>query len=369
MSIRNERRRRLISDDQPADSADESAVRIARPSPDDGGSATLSYALPNGRRRSRALDSLLPARLVTIGLITVAGLILVGLLVMGHIWADLWSERLTASEMTLFDLGSERNLGHWSASTLLGGAAVVALIVFSLRRHRMDDYHGRYRVWLWVVLGCLFASLCETSSVGNVAQGLCRRAGDACGVDGELVWPITFGILLAAMGIRLLIEVWRSRASACMLTVAGLCMLAAWLVDFGCFSAADDVHNAAISGGGWLAGYVLLASTMLLYTRHVIREIDGLVALPVRKKKLRKVATEKNDKSLRVDPPQKPSPKLRTDLEPTRISASQPSRASQDDEDDDADARGSHVSMHSARGGLSRTERRRLRREAARKAS
>jgi hypothetical protein len=296
---------------------------------------------------------------------------LVGALVMGHIWAGLWSQQLTTSEMTLFDLGSDRNLGRWFASTLLGATAVVAVVIFSLRRHRMDDYHGRYRVWLWVMLGCLIASLCETTSVGDVAHGLCQRAGEACGLDGLLVWPIAFGIVLAGMGVRLLIEVWRSRASAGVLTAGGMCMLTAWLVDFGCLSTADDVRNAAISGGSWLGGYVLLASTLLLYTRHVNREIDGLVALTARKKKPRKAAVAPNEKSLRVDPPQKPSPKLRTDLEPPRISPSQSSRASQDDEEDDdeADTRGSHVSLNAARNGLSRAERRRLRREAARKAS
>jgi hypothetical protein len=373
MSIRNERRRRLIADDPNEESSDESGVRIARPATGADDSASRPYALTTERQRSRALDALFPSRLLTIWLIALAGLMLTGGLVIVHLWAVGWSDRLATSELVLLDLDSSRNLSRWFASTLLGFAAAIAMFIFSLRRHRLDDYHGRYRVWLWALCGCLMASLGETTSAGEVAEGLCNRASEACGLNAQVAWPATVGLVLLTMGARLLVEVWRSRAAVAALSAAGICLLAAGLVEFGDFSGLADAYRSAVCGGCRLAGDLLVLTAFLLYTRHVVREIEGLVPVLVRRKKRRSSETSQSDqKSRAADSPQKPGPKLRTDLDPVQTAETRsPKAAALDDEDEDepATARGSDGSMSAGHAGLSRAERRRLRRESARKAS
>ena len=47
------------------------------------------------------------------------------------------------------DLAAKGSLGCWFSSLLLLAAAAVAILVYAVRRHRTDDYQGRYRIWLW----------------------------------------------------------------------------------------------------------------------------------------------------------------------------------------------------------------------------
>src|SRR5690349_4352153 len=38
----------------------------------------------------------------------------------------------------------------WTSAVAMLLAAMVARLMFNLRRHRVDDYAGRYRVWRWI---------------------------------------------------------------------------------------------------------------------------------------------------------------------------------------------------------------------------
>jgi hypothetical protein len=112
-------------------------------------------------------------------------------------------------------------------------------------------------------------------------------------------------------------------------------------------------------------GYVLTVTAFLLYTRHVIREIEGLVVMPPAKPhRSKKKPADEPSKPAEARTKHEPS---RTDLDPVAVTAprsfSQPSRtvAPCDDEEDDS-------SRADEPGRLSRAERRRLRREARRSA-
>ena len=48
-----------------------------------------------------------------------------------------------------------RSLGSWFASLLLLAAGLLAIVTYSVRRYKADDYHGHYHVWLWAA-ACWF---------------------------------------------------------------------------------------------------------------------------------------------------------------------------------------------------------------------
>ncbi|MCA9258496.1 MAG: hypothetical protein KDA61_04820, partial [Planctomycetales bacterium] len=47
----------------------------------------------------------------------------------------------------------------WVSAVYLLLAAGAARLLYTLRRHRVDDYRGRYRVWRWASYAALFASV------------------------------------------------------------------------------------------------------------------------------------------------------------------------------------------------------------------
>ena len=81
-------------------------------------------------------------------------------------------------------------------------ASATCLLTYSIRRHRIDDYRGRYRVWLGAALACLVAEREQrrracTRSLADVAEprhrldgaarrrGVVARAGWACRSRGS----------------------------------------------------------------------------------------------------------------------------------------------------------------------------------------
>lgn len=166
------------------------------------------------------------------------------------------------------------SLQNWLAQTWLLVAAVVALVVRSMRRHRRDDYHGRYRAWGWMA-----GLLAGTALAGAVPVGpfLGAVVADSSGV---VLGPQGIGWWLAlATAAWLVVALWgvlplHERAgTAVWLTLA----LAAWAGA----AAAEWLaagRAAWIVGGraAWSLGAALAAVALLVAARSVIREVRGV---------------------------------------------------------------------------------------------
>ena len=152
--------------------------------------------------------------------------------------------------------------------------------------------------------------------------------------------------------------------------VAVLFLLAA-MVDGANLIEVSQANKPLVERGSWLVGYVFILAVFLLYSRHVLLEIEGPMAVAPSRPKRSKAkpdvpaASEKRAS----DPPHKPSAQVRTDLDgvekaaaaPTRLQINAPAAKPRVAPATAADDRDNH-------GSLSRAERRRLRRDAKRAA-
>ena len=158
---RDQRRRRLLADE-----------RLKQP--DDGGWPEDTQR-PQGWERStdgttflehqlRCLD-LVPRRWISLCLLLLAGAGTVVGLEAAYFDAARRAAATGAAMVTALDLSAKGSLGCWFSSLLLLAASAAAMMIYSLRKHRADDYEGRYRVWLWAA-GCLvFAATDEAASL------------------------------------------------------------------------------------------------------------------------------------------------------------------------------------------------------------
>jgi len=211
-----------------------------------------------------------------------------------------------------------------------------------------------------------------------VVRSLCNRAAIACNVTEAVVWPALAGTLLAIVMLRLLVEVWRCRGSAALLTLSGVSFLAAAAIDHGWFVQVAEPNRIMAERGSWLAGYVVLLASFLTYARYVALEIEGKIAVTPRNDERPSTNKEAAPAASNATPdaPRKQAAAVRTDLDPVpapkattasapnvnrrrdngAIETSSPTAASSDDSDDHGDGVPNRA--------LSRKERRRLRREA-----
>ena len=213
---------------------------------------------------------------------------------------SVWMPRLTAvlghrppvGPIAAFDLGGKGSLAAWFSSLLLLAASLVAVLVYSVRRHQVDDYRGRYRVWLWAAL-CWF--LMASDAAASLHEGfrdlVTLLTGTALLGDGSIWWVIGYALLLGAIGVRLLLDMWPCRLSTAALLAAGGAYAAAVPLRLGWLSVEDPVRRVMVLQGAVMGGHLLLLLAMGLHLRYVLADARGL--LPPRREEGRQTKREK----------------------------------------------------------------------------
>jgi hypothetical protein len=313
-----DRRRRLL----PEDAARPAAAHAMRVT-DDGDPRQL-YSDAARAARQRGVHALVPLRGWMISLAVGGMLTAVGGVVGLHFAADRLELVLGTAAAASLRIDSPVSLSAWLASTLLAAAAAIAIFIFSLRRHRIDDYHGRYRMWILVAMACAVGNLFEASSLAVVAHALCTAGCGASGLRADVVWPAMIATLVAGVLTRLAVEIRRCGPAVTSLILASVAFLLAAASNFGWPVEQSAEVLPLWLRGSWLLGYVLLVTTLLLYSRRVQLEVAGDAALPVRAKRKKatvKLAEGDEQEESAKRPARKTSLKLRTDLDPVDRSA------------------------------------------------
>lgn len=174
------------------------------------------------------------------------------------------------------------SLGGWLAQISLISAAATALIVRLMRRHRRDDYGGRYRAWGW--LAGLFTATACTGQVplgGLFSAFLSDATGITLGPNGMGWWVLLAGLTYGAVGLWAVLPLHERAAAGVWLS---LC-LSAWAAAAACDWIGQSRElsgrdlSLVVGNVCWMAGGVLAAIAMLAAARSVLREVRGL---PVR---------------------------------------------------------------------------------------
>ncbi len=225
----DQRRRRLFAEDRSTDGTDGTAAasptsRVTTPPVH----KTQRYGDADFLDQQPTLLDLAPRRLIGWALVLLAGSASIALLEALYVWTP----RLTAilghrtsvppGGLAAFDLDGKGSLAAWFSSLTLLAASLVAMLVYGVRRHQVDDYRGRYRVWLWAAL-CWF--LMATDAASSLHEGFCNLmtllTGSPLLGDGSIWWVIGYALLLGAVGARLLLDMWSCRLSIAALLLAG----------------------------------------------------------------------------------------------------------------------------------------------------
>jgi hypothetical protein len=400
MQFRNDRRRRVFTDESTSAGADSASAE--REAPDSGATAAgtgVRYGEAARRDRQPRLTDLVPSRYLTLSLLLGANLLFVTLLLTAYTWQVQLAAVVGGEAAAALDLAERGSLATWFNSLVLFSTAGVALLVYSLRRHRVDDYHGRYRVWLWAMLACLLLSIDETTAAHRVLYVAVGRLAAWVGVSSVALGRSVLAVMLCGFAVRLLVEMWRCRAACSALACAAGLLTASVAIQVEWIAVDNVMRQTMLASGLQMLGHLGLLAALMLYARHVILDVEGLLPIRVKKVKVKKPkaakkparpVAEDSDKPA-VDPPQKvnkPHVPAKTDLEPatapaavhrhaaaTKPPVASPARpaptpaakvatpvpsASSDDDDEDDDS--------PANRGMSRADRKKLRRQMRRQA-
>ena len=194
------------------------------------------YSQAVRRTCQQRMVQLIPVRRGTLSIVLSCMWMLWGGLLFSHYWIFTRAALNAAPNTTptgfltlpiaqLFHLRSPHSIAQWLTCQLWMLTAVAAWMIFQLRRHKLDDYRARYRIWVVLAIAAAFSSF-EASSSGLLLLGI-SIDGWAKREIGYAGWPLvlaTFASIIGVIGIRLCSEL----KSAPMSVVSWLFGLMAW---------------------------------------------------------------------------------------------------------------------------------------------
>ncbi len=199
------------------------------------------------------------------------------------------------------------SFGTWARAFFLAAAALTALLVYQLRRYKIDDYKGHYRIWRPVIVLIALMSIDSVCDLvpwgGAMVDGLLGKRVALSGADWiRIVLTVGGG----ALALRLVAEVRRSKIALTMMILA--------LVGFVTpLSSRWNIFDATtLSGWTAVTSAPLLASAALWvsiggYLRMLFREVRGLddeqLAQRAEAAANRKAAKQANQQDIDVESP------------------------------------------------------------------
>lgn len=250
----------------------------------------------------------------------------------GIIGTEIWlfaASRTWAIEGAIdaFSLTSRQSLAAWTGSLILALATGLSLLIYSLRRNKLDDYRGRYRVWLSAAATWLVLSLNAAAPTQEpLRAALAEATGRVGWRDGALWWMIPAGVWMGLLIVRLGLETRACRTACGAVAGASGCWIAALLIEYIPVPVSEFQFELLV-GGLRLAGYWLLWFGLLAFARHVVLDANGELA-PRRGRTRRRhsppaadepevdgPAVEEGETRSRVDPPHVPASSAATPLE------------------------------------------------------
>ena len=229
------------------------------------------------------LTDLIPRRLTTFALLLLAGLLVVAGLEVLYAWMPRLAPATSDGGVAALDLDGEGSLAVWFSSMTLAMAAVVSVIVYSVRRYKNDDYSGYYRVWLWAALCWLVMSVDETASLHEgFKEMMVMLTGTRLIGDGSMWWVIAYFFLLGPIGTRLLVDMRHCRLSTAVLIMAAGCYGLGVVTQLGWVMPESGARGIMLEEGAEMLGNLLLLLAMGLHARYVILDAEGLLPLRAR---------------------------------------------------------------------------------------
>lgn len=212
--MRDERRRRALIDETLHGTA---AEAVSSSAPDEGREASArarvtAYSAAARVDNHAPISVCIPKRPLSVwGLMLVGACFIAGI---ESLYAQIFlqvSPQLQAS-LTALDLSARGSLASWFASVVLCCGSMASVLVYLIRRHRTDDYRGRYRWWLWLAPLLLVLSVNAGTGLHQAFSGLLTSlSGAEVAVEGKGWWLIAYGAVFFPIVLQLAIEMWPSR--------------------------------------------------------------------------------------------------------------------------------------------------------------
>jgi hypothetical protein len=168
------------------------------------------------------------------------------------------------------------SFGRWFVGMLMIGSAGASFLIYQLRRHRLDDFSGQYRLWRLVLIVMFLASLNSVVSLVDWSGALLDASiGKRVALAGSDWIRIVVSLGSAVLALRLIAEVRHSRAAlVAMLAAVGFLAIpeaVKWNV-----MQVETIGRWALVTSAPLLAFTSLFLSFGIYLRMLYREVRRL---------------------------------------------------------------------------------------------
>ncbi len=217
-----------------------------------------------------SVTTLIPKRRFIWAVLLSLGLSLIAAVEAGYGWVYVLNPRLPS--WAGLNPAAPGSLASWLSSSLLLVGAISCLLTYVLRRHRIDDYRGGYRYWLWACGAFVLGSI--NSSVA-IHELLGEALGFSALLSGVGAWVLIGSILMFLLAPEAL----NSRLAAAGILLAILAYGFATAVSLGLIWTPEEPLAIMLGTSALMCGHLCLVSATGLYVRFVYLDAHDLLAV------------------------------------------------------------------------------------------
>ncbi len=257
-------------------------------------SQSRHYSFGANRRCQPKTTDLIPKRVCSYLLVVLGLLAVLWLITFLAGQSNQWSTYLGESGTRLLSIRGQGSLASWFSSFLLIITGMASLQIYALRKHRCDDYRGAYRLWGWMAVILIMASINFVSDLTGVLGNLTSRM--FVGEYASRAWiPLALKLVaLTVLTVRGIYEVRASLGSLVLVIFVWSAYVAAIVLQYPATTEAlADLGPNTMLGNCLLFGTTGLFLAHLTYARFVFLDAHGLIKPRV---KAKKVATKEKPK-------------------------------------------------------------------------
>lgn len=296
---RSASRRRLVlfnersEESQPQESSDDAQSSLAP--------VYSRRALP---RWLPTVASLAPDSWWKLILCWVAGVGSVAGLLALHSYHHQWESHLGAGALSAFDLSESGNLAASFVFMSMIWGSMLSLVIYFMRRHRVDDYRGGYRIWITSSIVFAVVAVFLTTNISDAFNALLFHYAQWPSPTGSVLWtPMVFGPLASGFTLRMAIEIRESRLATLSLALAALLLATGLGLGIGVLS--TEAFDAQLAGPGLtMLGCFQLVFAAASFSRFVLLDAQGKIVRKVAKQRAEETEEATDDpKSRKVEAP------------------------------------------------------------------
>jgi hypothetical protein len=276
---RDSRRRRVLNEEALSASSAHLAMRAgAQDEPAEGGPR---YSDAAGVEHHPQVTDFFPRRFRTIGALAAAGVVATAVVEALHWFVAPLAATYGFESAAAFDLTGAGSLANWLSAVILLLASVTCVLIYSLRRHRIDDFKGRYRVWMAAAAACVLLSIGTVAPLHRLVVTFAAYHTGWTALRGHAAWWLVLGGLpLGWIALRACLDARESRLAAVALGAAITSYGVALATYLGIGPALAPHVEVMVTAGATLMANWLVLVGVVSYGRFVVLDAQGLI--PVR---------------------------------------------------------------------------------------